>query len=109
MSPLLQSDGTARYSPDSNGNGWSPRWINAALLTIATRRSDNGGPATNGVVSKLGHGRFATAVRVGSGMSSSRAMHASFVVIVGFGQTDAENTMSCAPDHSTSLPRSARC
>src|SRR5580704_9432149 len=75
ISLLLQAPGTARYSPDPNGNGLSPRWINAALLTIATRRSDNGGPPTNGVVSKVGQGKFATAVRVGSGMSSSRAIH----------------------------------
>jgi hypothetical protein len=46
----------------------------AALLTIATRRSDNLGPATNGVVSNAGQGILPGGRRVGSGMSSRRAI-----------------------------------
>src|ERR1022692_2473026 len=77
ISLLSQAPGTARYSPEPKSNVLSPRWIRAALLTIATRRLDNFGPITNGVVSNSGQGIFATAVRVGSGMSSRRAMHKS--------------------------------
>src|SRR5665213_954144 len=74
MSLFGHSLGTARYSPDPNGNVLSPRRIKAALLMIATRRWDSIGPATNGVVSKVGQGMLAAPVRVGSGMSSSRAI-----------------------------------
>src|ERR1700722_4202555 len=77
ISRLSHAPGTARYSPEPKSNVLSPRRINAALLTIAARRLDNSGPITNGVVSNAGQGIFATAVRVGSGMSSRRAMHKS--------------------------------
>src|ERR1700689_4295420 len=79
ISLLSQAPGTARYSPEPKSNVLSPRWISAALLTIATRRSDNFGPITNGVVSNAGQGILPTP-RVGSGMSSRRAMQRSPLV-----------------------------
>src|ERR1700742_3413580 len=66
--------GTKRHSALPKWKGWSPRWIKAALETIARRRCANGGPTTNGWVSKLGQGAATTASRVGCGMSSSLAI-----------------------------------
>src|ERR1700688_1240171 len=74
MSPAGMEGGRKRHSALPNGEGLSPRRINAALDTIATRRCASGGPPTNGWVSDAGQGAATTASRDGCGMSSSRAM-----------------------------------
>jgi len=78
--------------------------MSAALLTIATRRLDSAGPVTKGVVSKLGQGMFATPVRVGSGMSSRRAIQSSFMIA---SHVNAENTifLRAGPKHQLTETR----
>ena len=94
--------GRKRHSALPNGKGLSPRWISAALETIATRRCASGGAATKGcgVETRARNGQHGVARRLRYVLKSS---HDLFTILLPFVSLETERAWLCA--RSSHLPR----